>query len=445
VSMEINVFFGGKLPDKKALSRAMAELGFPLTIKAGSLERQRGFMPMRLRRDETGVEFDVFEGRAAVEEQVADIEDIAASDIDPRFERSANFRWGGDEDEMLAGLCAAAALAKVVDGVVSDGEAGKLPSIDDAIALARDSLQSTLKPKSPPQRRARACRGTRSRVRELGVRQGFLLSGPDQVRARPSRARHQGCLRAVSRKGGESRQGDEAGSHLGAVTVSRRGAGRATKKPQRRAVARCRAMASPSAGVDARRAADARRSRLRKDLDVSAKKKPGPGGALTREEAEDRYQNGEDYLLAARLPGGQLLLLRQDGKDRHDPSRAEHPDPHFHAGGFLLKLHGAQFIAQASSSGRPDADGMVNVDSLSVSKRETVWSIWDLSLDRENAEVAIWDRRGADPFQKIMRSRTVTDAEMNQFRCRMPGFGEFDAPVRFALDMLRREGYGELE
>src|SRR5258708_16515330 len=143
MSMEINVFFQAKLPDKKALSRAMAELGFPLTIMAGSLERQRGFMPMRLRREETGVEFDVFEGRAAVEEQVADIEDIAASDIDPRFERSANFRWGGDEDGMLAGLCAAAALAKLVDGVVFDGEAGKLLSVDAAIALARETLTAT--------------------------------------------------------------------------------------------------------------------------------------------------------------------------------------------------------------------------------------------------------------------------------------------------------------
>jgi len=34
---------------------------------------------------------------------------------------------------------------------------------------------------------------------------------------------------------------------------------------------------------------------------------------------------------------------------------------------------------------------------------------------------------------------------MNQFRCRMPGFGEFDAPLHFPLDVLRREGYGELE
>jgi hypothetical protein len=31
--------------------------------------------------------------------------------IEPGFDRSANFRWGGDETEMLAGMCAAA-LAK---------------------------------------------------------------------------------------------------------------------------------------------------------------------------------------------------------------------------------------------------------------------------------------------------------------------------------------------
>src|SRR5258705_4507884 len=155
MSIEINVLFQGKLPDKKALSRAIAELGFPLTIKAGSLERQRGFMPMRLRRDETGVEFDVFDESADIAELVADIESLTGTDVDRRFERSANFRWGGDEDQMLAGLCAAAALAKLVDGVVFDGEAGNLLSVDGAIALARETLQATLKPQSTPRRGTR--------------------------------------------------------------------------------------------------------------------------------------------------------------------------------------------------------------------------------------------------------------------------------------------------
>src|SRR6266508_6097725 len=68
MSMETHVFFRGTLPSKAALSRAMKELGFPYSIKpaTGSLEEQNGFMPMLLRREETGVEFDVF-GRDAVE------------------------------------------------------------------------------------------------------------------------------------------------------------------------------------------------------------------------------------------------------------------------------------------------------------------------------------------------------------------------------------------
>src|SRR5258708_22811997 len=121
MAMEMHVIFRGKLPDKRALSRAMAELGFPLTVTAGSLERQSGFMPMRLRREETGVEFDVFNDRAAVEE-------LGGKDVDPSFERSANFRWGGDEDEMLAGGCAAAALAKLVGGGVLAVPGRRLPS-----------------------------------------------------------------------------------------------------------------------------------------------------------------------------------------------------------------------------------------------------------------------------------------------------------------------------
>ena len=131
MSMEINVLFHGKLPTRAALGRAMKELGFPFAIaeRAGSLEDQRGFMPMRLkRREQTGIEFDVFDGRANVL-QIADSDRVAD------FDRSANFRWGGDEAEMLAGLCAAAALARLVDGVVVDVDANVL-SPDEAVAMA---------------------------------------------------------------------------------------------------------------------------------------------------------------------------------------------------------------------------------------------------------------------------------------------------------------------
>jgi hypothetical protein len=148
MSTETHVFFRGKLPTKAALSRAMKDLGFPFSIKpvTGSLEEQSGFMPMLLRREETGVEFDVWNDHSAVTE-------FADVGVDPSFERVANFRWGGDFQEAIAGMCAAAALAKLVSGVVFDEAEDKLLSVDDAIGVARKNLNEL--PEPPKQRRPR--------------------------------------------------------------------------------------------------------------------------------------------------------------------------------------------------------------------------------------------------------------------------------------------------
>ena len=142
---ETHVLFGGKLPGKGALNRAMKELGFPLAITSAtrSLEGHSGYLPMIVRREESGVEFDTFDGRAAVEE-------FAGKDADPRFHRSASFRWGGDENEMLAGLCAAAALARLVEGLVLDEAQNQLLTVDQAIERARESLKMVLPPQKKP-------------------------------------------------------------------------------------------------------------------------------------------------------------------------------------------------------------------------------------------------------------------------------------------------------
>src|SRR5262245_59614228 len=145
MSTETHVFFRGKLPSKAALSRAMKELGFPFSIKpaSGALETQSGFMPMMFRREETGVEFDVFGDHAAVE-------DFADAGVDQSFERRASMRWGSDFQEAVAGMCAAAALARLVNGDVFDEAEDKLLGVDEAIALARRNLDA-LAP--PPKRR----------------------------------------------------------------------------------------------------------------------------------------------------------------------------------------------------------------------------------------------------------------------------------------------------
>src|SRR5262245_5537885 len=120
MSLELHVLFQGKLPSKAALTRCFKELGFPLAFAVGTslLEQHKGFLPMRLRREESGVEFDTSRGRAHVEE-------IAGKRVDPRFTSSANFRWGGDDNEFVTAFCLAAALAKLVDGVVFDPQEGE--------------------------------------------------------------------------------------------------------------------------------------------------------------------------------------------------------------------------------------------------------------------------------------------------------------------------------
>jgi hypothetical protein len=141
MSMETDVFFRGKLPIKAALSRAMKELGFPFSItpSTGSLEQQSSFMPMKRRGEETGVEFDVYSDHAAVEE-------FADVGVDAGFERRASLRWGGDFQEAVAAMSAAAALAQLTNGVVFNEAEDRLLSADDAIAVARKSLQELVKP-----------------------------------------------------------------------------------------------------------------------------------------------------------------------------------------------------------------------------------------------------------------------------------------------------------
>jgi hypothetical protein len=77
---------------------------------------------------------------------------------------------------------------------------------------------------------------------------------------------------------------------------------------------------------------------------------------------------------------------------------------------------------------------------VEIAVRKTRKNTWVCHFDRDDAEVTIWDHRGGKPYRK-----KVTDAEMDQFKCPKPAFGEFDALIRIVLDVLRSQGYGELE
>jgi hypothetical protein len=149
MSMELHVFFRGSLPAVASLNAAMKELELPLSIKSrGSLDRHEGFLPMTWCREETGVEFDVYSDPKALYE-------IRPAGVDPKLDRSANFRWSGDVVELLAAQSLAAAVVRLANGVVFDPEAGRTLSIDELVADARRTRDELA------QQEAKRPRGTR--------------------------------------------------------------------------------------------------------------------------------------------------------------------------------------------------------------------------------------------------------------------------------------------
>ena len=143
-------------------------------------------MPMLLRREEIGVEFDVFDDRSAVEE-------FRARGVDQSYERVANFRWSGDFQEAVAGMCGAAALAKLVNGVVFDESDDKLLSVDEAIALAKRNLQALAKPEAVRQPGTRPADIKRYLKPLLKQRNDLVLMGRCLM-IRPVRHRRRGVF-----------------------------------------------------------------------------------------------------------------------------------------------------------------------------------------------------------------------------------------------------------
>jgi hypothetical protein len=136
MSMERYVFFAGTLPTEAALQQAAQELGFPLALLSAedSLEQQSGFLPATFDGQDTGFELDTDGDRSEIEELMPD-------GVDARLDRSAAFIWGGDLTECAAALCAAAALAKLMGGVVFDPAESTLHGVDEAVAAARRELE----------------------------------------------------------------------------------------------------------------------------------------------------------------------------------------------------------------------------------------------------------------------------------------------------------------
>jgi hypothetical protein len=561
MSTETHVFFRGKLPSKAALARAMKELGFPFSIKTatGSLEKQSGFMPMLFGRDETGVEFDVFAEHSAVEE-------FADAGVDQTFERRASFRWSGDFQEAVAGMCGAAALAKLVNGVVFDEAENRLLSVDEAIALARRNLQqlqpreTVSRPGTRPvdikrylkpllkQRSDLVLIGRRLIIRPVRhlLRGVFLDRTSDKYQFRlfryiePLFTGSDGvgrdghyfspicevwqphfepllfeCLddifdyvgametlddfaRAVAPSGkytalcvaafALSGQKDRAAELVDEVEKTDDGRERSWISEQRRFLARTTADICNE--FHAAEALMAKTLKLGKAWEPSSfpveiteveriaksaepqfittpwvARSPGlieevpdrPGevrfatlafqrqgrfllfAPLTRQEAEERHQSRQDYVLATRLFSGVLLLLRHyTGWSPYDPEPPRNP-AYVPRREFYLEAYGSLGRLRTEFSELFDQRGIVKMWTMSNYAPVNGRDVWYSHINIEDRKKNIYDHRRSFNGGRFL---LLTDSDVSLCQFDTPPFGEFNDLWRRVETYLENEGFG---
>src|ERR1051325_4769361 len=103
---------------------------------------------------------------------------------------------------------------------------------------------------------------------------------------------------------------------------------------------------------------------------------------LSRQEAEERHRDVEDYVFATRLPNGLLVLLEWGGLDRNDPQRSGYSMRSYPRGP-KLRLHGAQVWVDAWIN--RDPNGMLQVVILTV-YADASRLVWDWSFLRRDKE-----------------------------------------------------------
>ncbi len=137
MSMELYVLFSGPLPPVAQFAEHLTafDLVLPKESAPETLDRQSGFVPLRLGASETGVEFDVWNDP---EEALSILEDLELSVPDPVPQRIVAFRWGDDFSEMVCANFLAAALAPLVGGTIVEPEEGVIVTPEKIAQDARD-------------------------------------------------------------------------------------------------------------------------------------------------------------------------------------------------------------------------------------------------------------------------------------------------------------------
>jgi hypothetical protein len=138
MSIDVHIFLADSgVPDREAWQKAIEQLGFPTVLdSAFDVRSDTGFRPAKYDAQSTGFEFHL--GAAA---DVLPTYPHVAARIGAR-DKCATFTWGGDLTEMCVALSAAAAFAKLADGIWYSPEDDIIYTADEAVEATRRDLSS---------------------------------------------------------------------------------------------------------------------------------------------------------------------------------------------------------------------------------------------------------------------------------------------------------------
>lgn len=137
MSMELHVLLSkSRLPDVQKWQSAIDALGFDVKLDPSlNVESVTGFLPVKLKGQDSGFEFDVCPAPDITESYTELSKEFGNAEI------AANFRWGGDLNEMACALVASAALARLSDGIWFDPQEGVCLDSTEAIKQAESGMQ----------------------------------------------------------------------------------------------------------------------------------------------------------------------------------------------------------------------------------------------------------------------------------------------------------------
>ena len=106
--------------------------------------------------------------------------------------------------------------------------------------------------------------------------------------------------------------------------------------------------------------------------------------ALSREEAEQRHRDREDYVMVVRLADGLLLKIAFSGWDRNNPEIHTYVSTWSPRASLHIELHGASRFVATRTSPDWDRSGVVELWSIDVYEWHPRRSIWHCFISLEN-------------------------------------------------------------